>query len=321
MSRASRSNRARDAARRASSSLIATVAAEPAIARALDPAHAAARELAADDVVRRIDDRELRIVARVGRQRRARWPDPRQRRRGAGLYEDATSVSSFADSPGTVSSFASLTRSSLAEALPIRHDCEVLTHTEYRLKKSELAQRYFTCTHCGAQGEVIFGAEGSSGWQRDSLFEPDIDAKIARAAENDLRTDASRTQALIACPTCGRRAPGAVRWIGIRIGAWLLMGLPFLAMGGQYVMATGFGGAGARPGVARARAVPAANRAVVTKLVAGKLPEPERPKAPVVRRQLAPPPDLPVARVVVAPAPIVHDEPPDPTAPPRFLKP
>ncbi len=195
---------------------------------------------------------------------------------------------------------------------------------QYRLNKSELAQRYFTCAHCGAQGEVIFGAEGSSGWQKDSVFTTNIDERVAKLAESDLRTDAARTQALIECPTCGRRSPGAVRWAGIRIGFWVVLGATIPIVGGAELAmgALFFGGVAIWQAWRERGRFKRAGRAVITKLVAGKLPEPDEAKPkPVVRRQLAPPPDLPVARVVVAPAPVAHEEAPDPTAPPRFLKP
>lgn len=193
--------------------------------------------------------------------------------------------------------------------------------TEYRLTRSELAQRYFACPHCGAQGEVIFGAEGSSGWQQDTLLGSPVHERVERQAEVDLRTDAMRTQALIACPTCGERSPGAVRWMAIRVGFLAIVAVAIPIIGGvQFVVGGCLFGALAIWQAWRERGRwNRAGRAVITKLVPGKAPEHERSK-PAVRRQLAPPPDLPAARVIAAPAPIVHDE-PDPTAPPKFLKP
>jgi len=197
----------------------------------------------------------------------------------------------------------------------------VLTRSEYKLTRSELAQRYFACKLCGANGEVAFGAQGSSGWTRDGMFVDNVHAQVERAAEVDLRTDAMRTQALIRCPTCGRRAPGAVRWVAIRIGFWLAAGVGLVAVGGAELV-IGAGGCAAVAiwqGLQERGRFKRARGAVILQLEPGKVPEPEAPPPrPVVRRQLAPPPELPPARVVSAPAPAVQAA-PDPRAPPKFL--
>lgn len=197
----------------------------------------------------------------------------------------------------------------------------MLTRTEYRLSKRERAERYFTCKHCGATGEVAFGAEGTSGWQRDGLLVDDLHETVARAAEIDLRTDAMRTQALIPCPTCGRRAPGAVRWVAIRVGFWMGGAVALATVGASQLLLGAAGCCGMAIWQAwreRGR-LDRAGRATILKLQPGKLPDAELPRPrPAVRRQLAPPPDLPQARVVAAPAPVVAEA-PDPAAPPKFL--
>ena len=197
----------------------------------------------------------------------------------------------------------------------------MLTRTEYKLSKSELAERYFTCKHCGAAGEVAFGTEGTSGWQADGLLVENIHEIVAREAELDLRTDAMRTQALIPCPTCGRRAAGAARWAGLRVGFWIAAGMALVLVGGVEV-AMGAAGCGVMAiwqGWRERGRFKRAGRATILKLQPGKLPDAEVPRPrPAVRRQLAPPPDLPRARVVAAPAPVVAEA-PDPTAPPKFL--
>ena len=167
----------------------------------------------------------------------------------------------------------------------------------------ELAQRYFTCKHCGAHGEVAF-----TGVAVDSEHQ---------IAEVDLRADAMRTQALIACPSCGRRAPGATRWVAIRIGFWLALGVALTVAGGTEVALGAIGCSGLavwQAGRERGR-FGRARRALILKLAPGPPVEPPRP---VIHRQLAPPPELPLARVVSVAAVRAPSE-PDPTAPPRFL--
>lgn len=197
----------------------------------------------------------------------------------------------------------------------------MLTRSEYKLAGRELAQRYFTCKHCGAHGEVAFGAHGSSGWTRDGMFVDNVRAQVERAAEADLRTDAMRTQALIRCPTCGRREAGAVRWVAIRIGFWLACGAGLVAIGGVEIL-MGAGGCATMAiwqGLRERGRFKRARGAVILQLEPGKLPEPEAPPPrPVVRRQLAPPPELPPARVISVPAQVVQVA-PDPGAPPKFL--
>ena len=190
--------------------------------------------------------------------------------------------------------------------------------------RDELERRYFTCKRCGAHGEVAFGVEGTSGWvrQRRGLLER-ADALAARQAEDDLRTDAMRTQQLIPCPSCGRRAPGATRWVGIRIGFWVACGagLAIVGASGALLGALGCGGLATWQAWRELGRLRRADRAMILKLDGGTPPhalEPPEPSRPIVHRQLAPPPDLPQARVVSAPALIAEPD-PDPTAPPRFL--
>lgn len=197
----------------------------------------------------------------------------------------------------------------------------VLTGSEDDVSRDELAVRYFTCSHCGASGEVAFGAEGEGGWFRDRLIDDGIRSRVERRAEVELRTDADRTQALIRCPTCGRRASGAARWAAIRVGFWAACGVAMLAIGEAHLL---FGAAGCGlmtlwQGLREGSRFKRAARASILMLEPGARHEPEPPRPrPVVRRQLAPPPDLPPARVITAPAPVVQ-APPDPSAPPKFL--
>ena len=196
-----------------------------------------------------------------------------------------------------------------------------MLRNEYKLDTSELAQRYFHCKHCNANGEVAFGAEGSSGWVRDGMLVHNAEEIAARQAEIDLRTDAMRTQALIRCPCCGERASGAARWAGIRIGFWAALAalLPVAGGVGFVFGAIGCGGLAIFQTWRELGRFRRADRARILKLEPGTVPEAEAPHAkPVVRRQLAPPPDLPQARVVSVPALVVEEE-PDPTAPPKFL--
>ena len=192
--------------------------------------------------------------------------------------------------------------------------------THDKLTRTELAARYFACKHCGAAGEVVFRAEGVD-WVSDSL-DDGVDPRAAVVAEAELLTDATRTQGLIKCPSCEQRAAGASRWAGIRIGCWLALGVPFVIFGGEALVGAAGTVAMAIVQALRERGRFArADRATIHKLTPGKVRDEEAPSAPkpVIRRQLAPTPELPVARVVHAAVVAVHEE-PDPTAPPRFLR-
>ena len=193
---------------------------------------------------------------------------------------------------------------------------------EYKHTRRETAERYFKCARCGAHGEVAFQAVGESAWQREGFFQPDAINAAAKQSENELFKDAQRTLDLVKCPSCGKRGPGALFWASARIWVWLALAPLYGLAGGRdpswYMLF-------AIPVVAFAwwegRRLARANRAVITKLVAGpKPPEARRepkPEKPAVAEK-PPAPELPVARAIVAP-PIAPPAPRDPEAGPRFL--
>ena len=195
---------------------------------------------------------------------------------------------------------------------------------EYKHTRRETAERYFKCARCGARGEVVFQAVGQSAWQRETFFQPDAINAAAKQSEKDLFEDAQRTLDLVKCPSCGKRGPGALFWASARLWAWLVLALGYALAGGRdpyaYVLCAI---AVAAFGWWEGRRLLRANRAVVTKLVAGPRPEPRpqpKPDRPRAERPPVspPPPELPVARAIVAP-PIAPPAPHDRDAGPRFL--
>ena len=193
---------------------------------------------------------------------------------------------------------------------------------EYRSTRQELAERYFKCERCGARGEVIFQAVGRSAWVREGYFQENAILKAREQAEGELFKDAARTLDLVKCPTCGRRARGAIGWACVRVGVWSLFAAAYFALGGRDPYAFAIA---AIPTVAFAwlevSRFRRANRALITKLEPGTLPEPAKPR-----------PQLPAARAVTAPvrapapqpaavAPPPHPpEPIEPGAEPTFLR-
>lgn len=192
--------------------------------------------------------------------------------------------------------------------------------TEYRATQSETAHRYYDCSLCGAKGEVVFRAEGESGWHRDGLLEDGQAMLRARdAAQDDMFTDAERVQHLIRCPTCKRRHPGYVRWAYIRVGSWLAIGGGILAMFGTHMLVGAaipalLGGIQAWRERSRFKR---ADRAMLLRLTPGKRPEMEPPPPPKpvpVKR-----PAIPAARAISAP-PVQPVAPRGPDEEPAFLR-
>jgi hypothetical protein len=169
--------------------------------------------------------------------------------------------------------------------------------TEYQSTRRELAERYFNCESCGARGEVIFHAVGKSAWVREGFFQENAILKAQEQAEGELFKDAARTLDLVKCPTCGRRARGAMMWVCLRVGVWSLLAIGYGLFGGRdpyaYLIA-------ALPIVVfawlEASRLRRASKAVITKLQPGTIParEPPKPK---------PKPRVPPARAVAAPRP------------------
>jgi len=193
---------------------------------------------------------------------------------------------------------------------------------EHKITRHELTERTFKCARCGARADVMFHAIGESGWQREGgLLAPDPGPQLAEAAEVDLRGDAQRLLALLPCPTCGKRAPRAMFWAGVRVGFWIALGLLVPILGGAElylgtVICWALGGAQAwreRGRLVRAR------KAVITKLTPGVLPQgPARAKPARVEPARAKP-ALPEARAIVAP-PIAPPAPREPGDEPTFLR-
>jgi hypothetical protein len=95
---------------------------------------------------------------------------------------------------------------------------------DLRAIHSSTEERYFTCRHCGAKGEVQFRARGDSGWQAGSVL-LEVEAQdVHERAEEDLMADADRVLHLIKCPTCKQRDGAYVRWGYIRVAGWLALG-------------------------------------------------------------------------------------------------
>ena len=193
--------------------------------------------------------------------------------------------------------------------------------TEYRATQSETAHRYYNCSLCGAKGEVLFRAEGESGWHKDRWLDADGEAMLrARdAASDDLFTDAERVQHLIRCPTCKRRHPGYVRWAYIRVIGWFAIGGGILAVAGMHLLIgalipAALGGVQAWREHSRFKR---ADRAMLLRLTPGKRPEMEPPPPPKpvpVQR-----PAIPTARAITAP-PVQPITPRGPDEEPAFLR-
>jgi hypothetical protein len=93
-----------------------------------------------------------------------------------------------------------------------------------KVTAQKVAERYWKCESCGSRGEVTFQAVGqayaeakTSAWQSPHLA-------AGAAAEAALAKDEERVLAMVVCPTCGKRAPGAIAGIAIRIGLLVALG-------------------------------------------------------------------------------------------------
>jgi hypothetical protein len=199
-----------------------------------------------------------------------------------------------------------------------------VVETEYRTTMNEAAQRYFTCGHCGAKGEVLFVAHGDSGCQQEGsfLFKTDGWAKAKDAAEEDLMRDAERVLGLVPCPTCKRRNPRYVRWAMIRAGAWLVLAaIAFVLLGADYWFVAAVPGVIGLAQAWRERSrFKRASVAHISKLLpgvppgrtlAGTRPEPPKP---------APAPAKPATIRAVAAPPIEKVEQRGPDDEPAFLR-
>jgi len=192
---------------------------------------------------------------------------------------------------------------------------------EYRATQAETTERYFTCRHCGARGEVRFHAEGDSGWHRESMFLDDTETRVHEAAAEDLMVDAERVLHLIRCPTCGRRDPAYVRWAGIRVGAWFALGGGMLVFGGLHfvigaIITSVLGGWQAWREHSRFER---ADQAMLLRLQPGTPPALPQPAPPPPEPVVVPAPVLPVARAITAP-PIAPFAPRGPDEEPAFLR-
>ena len=193
--------------------------------------------------------------------------------------------------------------------------------TGYIAKHSETAHRYYNCTLCGAKGEVVFRAQGESGWHDERWHDADGEAMLRAhdAAADDMFADAERVQHLIRCPTCKRRHPGYVRWAYIRVCGWFAIGGGILAIFGTH-MAIGAAIPGVLGGLQFWREhsrFKRADRAMLLRLTPGKRPEmePPPPAKPVPVQR----PAIPAARAIVAP-PVQPVTPRGPDEEPAFLR-
>ena len=192
---------------------------------------------------------------------------------------------------------------------------------EYKHSREEVVERTFKCERCGARGEVAFVARGESQWNRESwLGGDDPMASAVEQSENDLRNQASSMLGFVRCPTCGERRPGAIGWAMFRVGFWAtLAAIAVVAGDAAWVYYSG-AAATVLAGVQtwrETRRLRGAERAVFRRLTPGSPSQRALPAAkPPAPRRVAP--DLPVARVVSAPAQ-VKQEPIDPSAGPQFL--
>ncbi len=190
---------------------------------------------------------------------------------------------------------------------------------EYLATRRERALRLFRCERCGARGEVSFGAVGISGWHREGLLNDTAVLDAGAEAEVELRRDAERVLAFVRCPTCQRRAPGAVFWAGVRVALWGGLGVGIAAVVGFPLWLLGPPLA-ALFGTLELLRVRRANRGVFHKLSPGQPLVPVVPPAPAqlpVARVLEVPPPKPLAPIAsVAPPP---PEPRDPAAAPSLL--
>jgi hypothetical protein len=103
-------------------------------------------------------------------------------------------------------------------------------------------ERYYTCPRCGVRGEVEFTAHGmSSGggsmlavlfglWRLRRLSDFGSSSNPQDEADAEQRKDADRTLALIRCPSCHKRPPGAFFWPALRITGFGVLGLIAVSM-------------------------------------------------------------------------------------------
>jgi hypothetical protein len=89
----------------------------------------------------------------------------------------------------------------------------------YLVATHEATQTHdWLCSHCHAAGHATVHARGEG--ERRLWFSRDTAAEVAHdRAAADLERDARRICSLIPCPSCGRRAPGAVLatgWYGFK---------------------------------------------------------------------------------------------------------
>lgn len=93
----------------------------------------------------------------------------------------------------------------------------------YRLVRTETVERKYECAHCKSTGETFVRARGESSWFRRSWFYSNDDEPEAHEdAAMSVQDDATRILGLVRCPTCGRRATGAVVWSMVRL-AWSML--------------------------------------------------------------------------------------------------
>jgi hypothetical protein len=98
-------------------------------------------------------------------------------------------------------------------------------------------ERYYTCPRCGARGEVEFTAHGTSTgggsmlawlfglWRFRRLGDFGSSGNPQDDADAEQRKDADRILALIRCPACHKRPPGAFFWPALRIAGLGVLGL------------------------------------------------------------------------------------------------
>jgi hypothetical protein len=83
----------------------------------------------------------------------------------------------------------------------------------YRIYRTETVERNYECPRCGIRGVTFVRGRGSSTFRQGLIFDDEAGELSARAdAAMAVQDDASRVLALIACPGCKQRAPGAIGW-------------------------------------------------------------------------------------------------------------
>ena len=170
---------------------------------------------------------------------------------------------------------------------------------QYRVTRTEVKERYFTCERCGARGEVEFHAVGDGGWVEERHDEDDAAGRSARSAEDDLMVDADRVVGYMRCPACELRRKGAFTGVTLRFTALMVLAIPPPFVHPNLIMFSFIFGLPAFYMLwIELQRLRRADRAVVTKLVYGAqhtvAAKQPAPKPVVPKRAPAPAPVIPV---------------------------